>query len=159
MRLAKALLSMLIYCCSVAKSCLILCDPMDCSMPGFPVLYHPTDFAQTHVHWVGDAIQLSHSLSPYSPVALNLSQHQSLFGCVGSSHPSGGQSIGASASVSVLSMNIQGWFPLGLMFDLLAVQGTLKSLLQYHNSKHQFFCAQLSLWSNSHIHRWLLVKP
>ena len=51
------------YCyCSVTKSCLTLCDPMDCSTPGFPVLHYPLEFAQTHVHWVGDAIQPSHPL-------------------------------------------------------------------------------------------------
>ena len=70
---------------------------------------------------------------------------------------SGGQSIGASASISILPMIIQSWFPLGIdWFDLLAVQGTLKSLLQHHNLKHQFFCAQPSQWSNSHILTWLL---
>ena len=56
-----------------------LCDPMDCSTPGFPVLHHLSEFAQTHVHWVGDAIQLSHPLSPASPPAFNLSQHRGLF--------------------------------------------------------------------------------
>ena len=56
-----------------------LCDPMDCSTPGFPVLHHHPEFAQTHVHWVGDAIQPSHPLSPPSPPALNLFQHQGLF--------------------------------------------------------------------------------
>ena len=60
-------------CCSVAKSCLTLCDPMDCSMPGFPVLYYLLEFAQTHAHWVGDAIQPSHHLLPPSPPAFNLS--------------------------------------------------------------------------------------
>ena len=53
-----------------------LCDPMNCSIPGFPVLYYLPEFAQTHVHWVSDAIQPSHSLSPPSPPAFNLSQHQ-----------------------------------------------------------------------------------
>ena len=65
-------------CCSVAKSCLTLCDPMDCSTPGFPVLHYLPEFTQTHVHWVGDAIQPSHPLLLPSP-ALNLSQHQGLF--------------------------------------------------------------------------------
>ena len=65
------------YCCSVAKSCPTLCDPMDCSMPGFPVLHYLPEFPQTHSHWVGDAIQLSHLLSSPSP-AFNLSQHQAL---------------------------------------------------------------------------------
>ena len=86
--------------------------PMDCSMPGFSVFHYLLEFVQTHLHWVNDAIQTSHSLLPPSPSALDLSQHQSfpmswLFS-------SGGQSIGASASASVLPMNTQGWFPLGL---------------------------------------------
>ena len=66
-------------CCSVAKSCLTLCDPMDCSISGFPVLHCLLEFAQTHVQWVGNAIQPSHPLSPTSPPAFNLSQHQGLF--------------------------------------------------------------------------------
>ena len=63
------------YCCSVAESCLILCDLMDCSTPGFPDLHYLPEFAQTYVHWVGDAIQPSHPLSAPSPPAFNLSQH------------------------------------------------------------------------------------
>ena len=66
-------------CCSVTKSCLTLCDPMNCSIPGLPVLHYLPEFAQTHVHWVSDAIQLSHPLSPPSSFALSLSQHQGLF--------------------------------------------------------------------------------
>ena len=66
-------------CCSVAKSCLTLYDPMDCSMSGFPVLHHLPEFAQTLIHWVGDVIQPSYTLSPPSPPALKLSQHQVLF--------------------------------------------------------------------------------
>ena len=65
-------------CCSVAQSCLTLCNPMDCSTPGFPVL-HLLELAQTHVHEVGDAIQPSDPLFSPSPPALNLSQHQGLF--------------------------------------------------------------------------------
>ena len=68
---------MLIYCCSVTKLCQALCDPMDCSTPGFPVLQYLLGFAQTHVHWADGAIQPSHPLLPPSPPALNLSQHQS----------------------------------------------------------------------------------
>ena len=64
-------------CCSVTKSCLILCNPMDCSTPGSSVLHHLPEFAQTHVCWFSDAIQPSHPLSPTSPSALNLSQLQS----------------------------------------------------------------------------------
>ena len=75
--------------------------------------------------------------------------------------PSGGQRIGVSASASVLPLNIQDWFSVRWNWlDLLADQGTLKSLLQYHTvQKHQFFSAQHSLWSNSHIHMWPLEKP
>ena len=73
---------------------------------------------------------------------------------------SGGQNIGISASASVLPMNIQDWISFRIdWLDLLAVQGTFKSLLQHHSSVHHFFSAQLSLWSNSHIHTWLLEKP
>ena len=61
------------------SQCLTLCDHMDYSMPGFPVLHHLPEFAQIHVYWVSDAIQLSHSLLPPSPPAFNLSQHQGLF--------------------------------------------------------------------------------
>ena len=71
-------------CCSVAKSCLIFCDPMDCNAPGFPVLHYLLEFAQTYVYGVGDAIQPSHSLSLPFP-ALNLSQHQGLFQWISSS--------------------------------------------------------------------------
>ena len=67
-------------------SCIWLCDPMNCSMPGFPVLHHLPEFAQTHVHWVGDAIQVYHPLSPSSPPALNLPQHQGLFLWIDSSY-------------------------------------------------------------------------
>ena len=70
----------------VAHSCLTLCNPMDCSMPGFPVHHQLLKLAQTHVHWVGDAFQPSHPLSSPSPPAFNLSHHQSLFKWVSSSH-------------------------------------------------------------------------
>ena len=70
---------MFIYCCClVAKSCLTVCDPMDCSTPGFPVLHHLPEFAQVHVHWVSDAIQTS-PLLPSSPSACNLAEPQGLY--------------------------------------------------------------------------------
>ena len=71
---------------SVAQSCPTLCDPMDCSTPGFPVHHQLPKPTETHVHQVGDAIQLSHPLSSRSPPAFNLSQHQGLFQWVSSSH-------------------------------------------------------------------------
>ena len=95
---------------SVTQSCLILCDPMNRSIPGLPVHHQLPEFTQTHVHRVGDAIQPSHPLLSPSPPAFNLSQHQGLYQWV----TSGGQSIGASVSASVLSVNIQDWFSLGL---------------------------------------------
>ena len=70
----------------VTQSCLTLCDPMDCSTPGFPAHHQLPKLTQTHVHWVGDAIQPSHPLSSPSSPAFNLSQHQDLFQRVGSSH-------------------------------------------------------------------------
>ena len=84
-------------------------NSMNCT-PGFPVSHCLPEFAQTHVHWVSDAIQPSHLRSPTSPV-LSLSQHHSL--PMSQLFTSGGQSIGASTSASVLPVNIQGWFPLG----------------------------------------------
>ena len=111
---ASLCLSCCCYCyCSVAKSCVTLCDSMDCSTPGSPVLLYLPEFAQTHVLWVGDAIQPSSPLLLPSPPAFSLSQHQGLFS-VNQLFPSGGQSIGAPASASVLAMNTQGWSPLGL---------------------------------------------
>ena len=71
---------------SVFKLCLTLCDRMDCSTPGFPVHHQLVEFTQTHVHWVSDAIQPSHTLLSPSPPALNLSQHQGLFKWVSSLH-------------------------------------------------------------------------
>ena len=71
---------------SVTQSCPTLCDPIDCSMPGFPVHHHLSEFAQIHIHWVSDGIQPSHPQSPPPPPALNLSQHQGLFQWVGSLH-------------------------------------------------------------------------
>ena len=64
---------------AAAQLCLTLCDPMDCGMPGFPIHHQLLELVQTHVHWVGDAIQPSHPLSSPSPPTFNLSQHQDLF--------------------------------------------------------------------------------
>ena len=93
-------------------SCVQLCNPTDCSTPGFPVHHQLLELTQTHVHWVGDAIQPSHPLSSPSPPTFNLSQHQGLFQWVSSSHQVA-KVLGASASASVFPMDIQDWFPLG----------------------------------------------
>ena len=88
-----------------------LCSPMDCSTSGLPVHHQVPEFTQTHVHWVSDVIQPSHPLSSPSPSAFNLSQHQVF--PMSQFITSDGQSIGVSALVSVLPMNIHDWFPLG----------------------------------------------
>ena len=98
-------------CCLVAQSCLTLCDPMDCRKPGFPVHHQLPDLAQTHVHRVSDAIQLSHPLSYPSPPALNLSPSPlprpiRVFS-MNQFFVSGRQSIGVSVLASVLPMNIR----------------------------------------------------
>ena len=135
-----------------------LCDPMDCSMPGFSVHHQLPELAQTHVHQVGDAIQPSHPLSSSSPPALNLSQHQVFQ--ISQLFASGGQSIGASASASVLPMNTQDWSPLEWTgWISLLFKGLSRDFSNTTVQKHQFFSAQLSLWLNSHIHTWLLEKP
>ena len=115
---------------SVAQSCPTLCNPMDCSTPNFRVHHQFPELAQTHVHWVGDAIQPYHPLLSPSPPSFSLSQHQGLF------FVWGGQSIGVSASASVLPMNIQNWFPLGYTgWISLRSKGLSKSLLQHCSSK------------------------
>ena len=124
---------------SVAQCCQTLCDPMDCSMPGLPVYHQLPEFTQIHVHWVGDAIQPSCPLSFPSPPACSLSQHQSLFQ-LNQLFTSGDQSVGASASASVLPMNIQDWFPLGLT-GLISLQSKGLSWIFFNTTvqKHQFF--------------------
>ena len=129
---------------------------MDCSTLGFRVLHYLPEFAQTHVYWVNDPT-ISSSVTPFSSCPQS-------FQASGSSPMSrhftpGNQSVGASASVSVLPVNIQGGFPLWLT-GLIFLQS--KELSKAFSSttiwKHQFFSAQPSLWSSSHIHTWLLWK-
>ena len=102
----------MVWFSSVTQLCPTLCDPMNRSTPGLPVHKQLPESTQTYVHWVGDAIQPSHPLSSPSPSALNLSQHQGLFQC-SQFFAWGGQSIGVSASTSVLPKNTQDWSPLG----------------------------------------------
>ena len=132
---------------SVAQSCLTLCNPMDFSMPGFPVHHQLPELTQNRVHWVSDAIQPSHPLSSPSPPTFNLSQHQGLFQWLHIRWPkywSYTFSISPSNEYSGLISFRIDWL------DLFAVQGTLKSLLQDHSSKASilqcsaFFIVQLS---------------
>ena len=133
----------------VAQLCPTLSDPMDCSTLGFLVYHQLPELTQTHVHGVGDVIQPSHPLSSPSPSAFNLFQHQGLFQWVSSLHQvakvlSFKFSISPSNEYSELISFRMDWF------DLLAIQGTLKSLLQHHNSKASilqcsaFFMVQIS---------------
>ena len=136
---------------SLTQLCPTLSDPMNCSTPGFPVLQCLLEFAQTHVHQVSDAIEPSHPIThffscPQSfPVSGTFPMSQ-LF-------PSGGQSIGVSASASVLPMSIQDCFPLGWTgWISLQPKGLSRVFSNTTVQKHQFFGTQPSLWSNSHIH-------
>ena len=139
----------LIQFSSVAQSCPTLCDPMKCSMPGLPVYHQLPEFTQTHVHWVGDAIQPSHPLSSPSLPAPNPSQHQGLFQWV--------NSLYEVAKVLEFQLHHQSfqWTPrTDLLQDGLVGSPcsprTLKSLLQHRSSKawvlrhSAFFTVQLS---------------
>ena len=126
-----------ICCRSVPQACPTLCDPMDCSMPGFPVLHCISwsllKLRSTELVMPSNHLILFHLLLPSLFPSIRSFPMSWLF-------TSGGQSIGASALASVLPMNIQGWFPLGLTgLMFLQSKGTPKSRLQHHRSKDQFF--------------------
>ena len=119
---------------SAAQSCLTLCDPMNCSTPGLPVHHQLPELTQTHVHQLGDAIQPSHPLSSPSSPAPNPSQHQS-FSNESTLHMRWPKYWSFSFSFSP-SNEHPGLISFRMdWLDLLAVQGTLKSLLQHHISK------------------------
>ena len=131
---------------------------MDCSTPDFPIHYQLFKLAQAHVNRVNDTIQPSH------PVCCPLLLLPSIFPSSGSFpmslfFSSGGQSIGVSASASVLPVKVQDWFPLGLT-GLISLQSKELSRVFSNTTvqKHPFFGAQLSLWFISRIHTWLLEK-
>ena len=125
------------------------------STPGFPVLHYFLEFAQTHVHWchptISFSVALFSSCSQFFPASRSFPINW-LFA-------SGGQSIGALASASVLPISIQVWFPLGLTGLISLLSKGLSSVFSSTTlQKHQFFSTQPSLWSNSHIGTWLLGK-
>ena len=144
---------------SVAQSSPTLCDPMNCSTPGLPVHHKLLEFIQTQAHQVDNAIQPSHPLSSPSPPC------PQSFPASGSYPMSqlfalGGQSIGVSASASGLPMNTQDWSPLGWTgWISLQSKGLSRVFSNIIGKKHQYFSAQLSSQSNSHIHTWPLEKP
>ena len=148
----------LIQFSSVAQSCLTLCNTVDRSTPGFPVHHRLQELVQIHIHWVSDAIQTSHPLSsllllPSIFPSIRVFSIESVLLIRWPKYWSFSFSISPSNEYSVpISFRIDG-------LNLLSVQGTLKSLLQQHSSKASILSAQLSLWSNSHIHTWLLEKP
>ena len=123
---------------------------MNHSTPGLPVHHQLLEFTQTHVHWVGDAIQPSHPVIPFSSCSQSFPSSGSFQ--MSQLSASGGQNIGVSALASFLPKNIQDWSPLEWTdwISLKGVQGTLKSLLQHHSSKAStlqcsaFFTVQLS---------------
>ena len=123
---------------------------MNHSTPGLPIHHQLPEFTQTHVHWVGDAIQPSHPLPSPFPPALNLSQHQGLFK-MSQFFTSGGLKIGVSASTSVLPMNTQDWSPL-VYTGWISLQS--KGLLNCFNY-YLHCCAVLSHLS----HVWLFATP
>ena len=133
-------------CCSVAQSCPTLCDPMDYSTPGFPVLHQLLELARAHVHWVGDAIQPSHPVILFSPCLQSFPASRSFQ--MSQLFASGGQSLWASASASVLPLNIQGWFPLGLTgWIFLQSKGLSRVFSNTTVQKHQFFIPQVLVFN------------
>ena len=144
-------------CCSIAKSCPISCNAMTFSMPGLPNFHYALEFAQPPGHWVSDSIQPSDPLSPDSPPSLGLSQDQVFSSesalCIRwPKYWSFSLTINPSNQYSGLISFKFDWF------DLLAVQGTLKSLFQHHILKASVL-QHSTLWPNSHIYTWLLEKP
>jgi len=131
---------------SVVQSCPTLSDPMDCSIPGFPVHHQLPGLTQIYMHTVGDAILPSYPLLSPSPPAFNLAQHQCLFQKVNSSHQ-----VAKGLELQLQHQSFQWLISFRMdCLDLLAVQGPLKSLLQHHSSKASilwhsaFFIVQLS---------------
>ena len=141
--------------CSVTQLCPTLCDPMDCSTPGFPVLHHLLDPAQTHVHWVGNAIQPSCPLLPPFPPAFRLSQYQGLFQWVSFSHQ-----VAKVLELQIQYQSFQWIFRVNFL-EVWLVWSPCYQRVFFNTTvwKQQFFGAQPSLWSNPHIHTWLLKKP
>ena len=131
---------------------------MDCSTPGFPVLHQ-----SPRVCWNARPLSLwchptiLSSVTPFSSCLQSFPASGAF--PVSQFFPSGGWSIEVSASASVLPMNIQGWLPLRLTDLIFLSKGLSRVFSSTAVWKHQFFSAQPSLWSNSHIHTWLLGKP
>ena len=140
------------FCMSlVSQSCPTLCNLMDCSTQGFPVLHYLPELAQTHVHLFSDAIQPSCPLSSPSPHAFNLSQHQ-IFSNESALHIRWPKHWSFSFSISPDADEYAELVSLRIDWLDLAIKGLSRVFSNTTVQKHQFFGAQLSLWSNSHIH-------
>ena len=142
---------------TVVQLCPTLCDPMNSSTPGLPVHHQLLEFTQTHVHWVGDAIQPSHPLSSPTPAPnpshIRFFSNESTLRMRWPKYWSFSFSIIPSREHPGLISFRMDWL------DLLAVQGTLKSLLQHHSSKASILRCSAFYPSNSHIHTWPQEKP
>ena len=139
---------------SVAQSCPTLCNPTDCSTPGFRVLCHLPEHAQTHVNWVSNATQISHPLS-FPPLPTSIFPSIRVFS-IESALRIRWPKYWSFSFASILPMNIQDWLPLGLTgLIILQPMGLSGVFSNTKVQKYQFFSAQAYLWSNSHIHTWL----
>ena len=146
-----------ILCCSVTQSCPTLKDLMDFMTAGFPVHHDLSELAQTRVHWVGDAIQPSLPLSSPSPPTFNPSQNQ-VFSNMSVLRMRCLKYWSFSVNINT-SMNTQDWSPLGwTCWISLQPKGLSKVFSNTTVQKHHFFCAHVSLQSNSYIHTWPLDK-
>ena len=143
---------------TVTQLCLTLCDPMDCSIPDFSVLHHLLKLAQTHVHWVGYAIQPSHPLSSPSPT-FNLSQHQGLFKWVGSSHQ-----VAKGLELQLQHQSFKWILRVDFLYDWLVWSPCCPKDSQESSPTPQFESISSSVLSlpyglTLNIRTWLLEKP
>ena len=148
-----------VSCCSVAQSCPTLCNPMDCSMPGFPIHHHLLQLAQTHVQWVSDGIPpISYSCVPFSSCLQSFPASGSFL--MSQLFTSGGQSIGASGLAPVLPVDTPDWLPLGLTGLISLLSKGLLRVFPNCSSKASvlWWCSSFFMVQLSHC-TWLLEKP
>ena len=143
---------------SVTEWCLMRCSPMDCSTSGFPVHHQLPELTKTHVHGVGDAIQLSHPLMSPSPPAYNLAQYPCCFTWVSPLHQ-----VAKVLEFQLQHQSFQRIFRTDFSrmdcLDLLEVQGTFESLLQHHSSKASILrCSAFFIVQLSHPYMYLMYS-
>ena len=146
-----------VFACSVAQSCLALFDPMDCSMPDFPVLHHLPELIK--LISIESVMPSNHLIPSWPLLLLSIFPSNRGFSKESTLFISGSQITRASASVTVLVKNIQDWLPLGLTGLIsLKSRGLLRVFYNTTVQKHQIFRTKPSLQSNSHFHTWPLEK-